>query len=124
MTNEAIVERFVEVMNTLDWDAVYDMMCDDIVYHNIPFPVLEGVDAVKAFFAAVGTISDCDWRITNIAAKGDVVLTERQDDFSLDGKRISLPVMGVFEIRDGKLAVWRDYFDAGMFEAQLGRPLG
>ena len=27
------------------------------------------------------------------------------------GGRIELPVMGVFEVRDGRIAVWRDYFD-------------
>jgi limonene-1,2-epoxide hydrolase len=124
MTNEQIVHRFVEVMNQLDWDAVYAMMRDDVVYHNIPFPVLEGVEAVKGFFSAAGTISDCDWRIVNIAAQGDVVLTERIDEFKLNGRPVSLPVMGVFRIVDGKIAEWRDYFDARTFETQLGHPLG
>jgi limonene-1,2-epoxide hydrolase len=27
------------------------------------------------------------------------------------GKSIALPVAGVFEIRNGKIAAWRDYFD-------------
>jgi limonene-1,2-epoxide hydrolase len=124
MTNEDIVRKFVDVMNELDWDAVYAMMSRDIVYHNLPFPVLEGVGAVRAFFAGVGQITDCDWQIKNIASQGDVVLTERLDDFKLDGTPVSLPVMGAFWIRDGKIAEWRDYFDARTFEAQLGRPLG
>jgi limonene-1,2-epoxide hydrolase len=124
MSGEAIVTRFVEEMNRLDWDSVYGLMSDDIAYHNIPFCPLEGLDAVRGFFAAVGTISDCDWRILKMAACGDVVLTERLDEFTLDGRRISLPVMGIFRIRDGKIAEWRDYFDRASFEDQLGRPLG
>lgn len=123
-SNEAIIEKFVHDMNRLDWDAVYALMRQDIVYHNMPFPPLHGLEAVKAFFGAVGRISDCRWRITHIAAKGDVVLTERVDDFSLDGRQISLPVMGVFELRGGRIAAWRDYFDRQSFEQQLGRPLG
>ena len=124
MNNEDTIRHFVERMNALDWDTVYAMMCDDIVYHNIPFPPLEGVDAVRGFFDAVGTISDCDWQIVAIAGEGDSVLTERLDNFKLDGTPVSLPVMGTFEMRDGKISAWRDYFDAGDFERQLGRPLG
>ena len=28
-----------------------------------------------------------------------------------DGGEIPLPVMGVFEVVDGRIAAWRDYFD-------------
>jgi limonene-1,2-epoxide hydrolase len=31
-----------------------------------------------------------------------------------------LPVAGVFEVRDGKIAAWRDYFDLATFTKQLG----
>jgi limonene-1,2-epoxide hydrolase len=27
--------------------------------------------------------------------------------------------MGIFELRDGKIAGWRDYWDLGQFERQL-----
>jgi limonene-1,2-epoxide hydrolase len=36
-----------------------------------------------------------------------------------DGKKIALRVAGVFEIRDGKVAVWRDYFDLNEFTSQM-----
>jgi limonene-1,2-epoxide hydrolase len=47
MSPEATVRKFVDVMNELDWEAVYAMMSDDIIYHNIPFPKLEGIAAVR-----------------------------------------------------------------------------
>jgi limonene-1,2-epoxide hydrolase len=28
-----------------------------------------------------------------------------------DGGEVALPVMGVFEVHDGRIAAWRDYFD-------------
>lgn len=34
-----------------------------------------------------------------------------------DGGEIELPVMGVFEVRDGRISAWRDYFDMGMVTA-------
>ncbi|MEM6582934.1 MAG: limonene-1,2-epoxide hydrolase family protein [Pseudomonadota bacterium] len=124
MSAEAVVHRFIDVMNTLDWDAVYDMMTDDVFVQNMPLPPMNGLHAVRAFYDGIGpAISDCDWRINHIATSGNTVLTERIDDFKLDGKSISLPVMGTFEIEAGKIKLWRDYFDLKTFEAQLGRPL-
>jgi limonene-1,2-epoxide hydrolase len=34
-----------------------------------------------------------------------------------DGSEISVPLMGVFEIADGKIATWRDYFDTAITNA-------
>ena len=50
----------------------------------------------------------------NAAAAGDVVLTERIDHIGTGDTRFPVPVMGAFEVRDGKIARWRDYFDTGL----------
>jgi limonene-1,2-epoxide hydrolase len=47
----------------------------------------------------------------NLACNGDVVFTERVDRMSIGGNKVAVPVAGVFEVRDGKIAAWRDYFD-------------
>jgi limonene-1,2-epoxide hydrolase len=60
----------------------------------------------------------CPWEIVQIAAAGNVVLTERIDRFIGADKKVELPVMGAFEIRDGKIAAWRDYFDLGAWTKQ------
>jgi limonene-1,2-epoxide hydrolase len=31
------------------------------------------------------------------------------------GKHIDLPLVGVFEIQDGKIRAWRDYFDLATY---------
>ena len=124
MNNEQRVRDFVEAMNKLDWEAVYSFMAPDVVVNNVPLPVLEGLEAVRGFFDAIPPITTCDWQIINLIGKGDVVLNERLDNFSMAGKDISLPVMGVFEFEGNKIKVWRDYFDLQDFERQLGQPLG
>ena len=58
--------------------------------------------------------------MTNIASDGPVVMTERVDVFKLPDKSIALPVMGTFEVRDDKIAAWRDYFDMNQFTGQMG----
>jgi limonene-1,2-epoxide hydrolase len=55
----------------------------------------------------------------NLAAAGNVVMTERVDVFTYPDKSIELPVAGVFEVRGDKIAAWRDYFDVNMFMSQM-----
>ena len=59
------------------------------------------------------------WEIRNIVADGDIVMTERVDHFIVGDKTVSVKCMGVFELRDGKIAAWRDYWDLRQFEAQV-----
>jgi limonene-1,2-epoxide hydrolase len=67
-----------------------------------------------------GFLAMCDRMVietTHLAVHDDVVLTERIDTFTVNGKEVPLPVMGTFEVRDGKIAAWRDYFDMAQITA-------
>jgi limonene-1,2-epoxide hydrolase len=61
-----------------------------------------------------------EFRVINIAANGPVVMTERVDVFKLPHKSFELRVMGTFEVSDGKINAWRDYFDLNQFNSQMG----
>ena len=65
-------------------------------------------------------IESIEFRLINIAADGPVVMTERVDAFKLPDKSFELPVMGTFEVNDGKINAWRDYFDLNQFLSQMG----
>ena len=52
---------------------------------------------------------------------GDVVMHERLDRFEVNGTWHEIPVAGVFEVREGKLALWRDFFDLKAFERQIAQ---
>jgi limonene-1,2-epoxide hydrolase len=79
-----------------------------------------GPDAIRATLAGfTAGVEQVEFRIVSIAADGGTVLTERVDVFRLPGKDISLPVMGTFDVVDGKIAAWRDYFDMNQFMSQL-----
>ena len=56
----------------------------------------------------------------SLAANGRKVLTERINRFTINGKKITIPVMGTFEIdAQGKISAWRDYFDLAQFTKQM-----
>jgi limonene-1,2-epoxide hydrolase len=121
MTPIEIVTDFCAAFDRLDWNRIHALLADDIVYHNIPMEPVHGLEAFKAAYAAF-PVSEARFEIHHIAASADVVLTERTDRFLLAGKPIVIRVMGVFEIRDDKIAVWRDYFDLAQFAGQMPAP--
>lgn len=106
----------------LDKAAILDAFTEDAVYHNMPMQPAVGKAAIGVLLdmilsqAADGVVFD----IKHIVADGDVVLTERVDTFTTGDKKIALDVMGVFELRDGKIAAWRDYFDMAQWTKQAG----
>ena len=98
---------------------------DDAVYHNIPLAPVIGREAIAntiASFIRPGPpgIESIEFRVLNIAANGPVVMTERVDVFKLPNKSFELPVMGTFEVNDGKISAWRDYFDTKQFASRMG----
>jgi len=97
----------------------------DDVYHNIPLAPVIGREAIAnniASFIRPGApgIEAIQFRVINIAANGPIVMTERVDVFKLPSKSFELPVMGIFEVRDGKISAWRDYFDMNQFTSRMG----
>ena len=111
-----IVRRFCAAWADGDLDAIVGAFTDDAVYHNMPMDPVVGPDAIRAFIEGfLGGIDSVEFRLLHAAAAGDVVLTERVDVFTGPGRRIELPVMGTFELRDGRIAAWRDYFDLRSF---------
>ena len=103
---------------------------DDAVYHTIPFDPVTGREAIakyidsfirpgKAAAPGIVPVESIDFRIVNIAANGPVVMTERVDVFTLAGKSFEVPVMGTFEVKNGKISAWRDYFDINQFTSRM-----
>jgi limonene-1,2-epoxide hydrolase len=122
-TNEQpidVVRRFCAAWADGDIPALIEYFTDDAVYHNIPVEPVSGRDAIRTtiegFTAGVDKV---EFEMSNIAAAGNVVLTERVDVFTTGPKQIRLPVMGTFELVDGRIAAWRDYFDLNQFMSQL-----
>jgi len=52
-----------------------------------------------------------DVEILNIASNGDWVLSERLDDHVFGDKHMVLPVMNASRVVDGRIVMFRDYYD-------------
>jgi limonene-1,2-epoxide hydrolase len=117
-----VAKIFVAHWNANRVEEALAMLSEDVLYDNVPYPDINGREAVRKFHLdfGMGTTFRADWKIVNIAAAGNVVLNERVDDFHhSSGAVISLPVMGTLNVVDGRITVWRDYFDSAAMEQQL-----
>ena len=120
-----LVMRMIDGFNKIDLHAIVACFADDAIYDNIPMAAVQGTDAIRATLEGfMGAASEVQWDMINIAADGGVVLTERVDKFKINDQWIELPVMGTFEVADGKITAWRDYFDLNQFQTQFAAATG
>ena len=114
--NVAIITEFVEAWSRLDADELASYFTDDGCYHNMPTGPVNGRDNVRAMIAAfTADWTSTQWDLLNIVGDGDVVIAERLDRTEAGDKAVDLPCTGVFEMENGKIKVWRDYFDIGTY---------
>lgn len=121
-SNEQIVNDFIAAFGKLDLEALMGFFTEDAVYHNIPWPPANGRAAIRkvleGFFKDMNMTS-AKFEVRYQLATGNVVMNERVDYLTINGKKVSLPVMGVFEIENGRIKAWRDYFDAATFTTAM-----
>ena len=120
----AVVEDFLGALERLDIDRVLELSHPDITYQNVPFRPARGVAQFEGQLRKFERFATgFEARNHNIAANGSTVLTERTDVLEFGPAPVDLWVCGTFEIRDGKVFVWRDRFDFANFLAGTARGL-
>ena len=116
MSNIKTIEEFCAAWSRLDPAELAGYFAEDGIYHNMPAGPVKGRQQIEEFIRGFASSwTKTDWEILNIAETGDVVIAERVDRTQAGDKSVDLPCTGVFEMRDGKIACWRDYFDIGTY---------
>jgi limonene-1,2-epoxide hydrolase len=116
--NIRIVESFLNALQEEDLDAADAALDDDLVYENVGFPTIHGRRRAMKLFRRMEGRGGFEVKIHRIAADGAAVLTERSDALIFGPLRLQFWVCGVFEVHDGRITLWRDYFD--MFDIFKG----
>lgn len=112
-TPQETVEAFLRALETMDFAGVEALLHDEVVYQNVPLPADRGKPAVvRTLQRFTKLVSHFEARTVNIAANGPIVLTERVDVLVGPLVHVEIWVCGTFEVRDGKIVLWRDYFDS------------
>lgn len=122
--NEALVLAFLEAWSRLDVEELMSYFTETSVWHNMPdSDPLRGASAIRQLIEWLAE----DWtrdakvkfEVLNLASRGNLVFSERVDHVESLGRRVDLPVLGVFIIENGKVTEWRDYYDAAAFSSGL-----
>lgn len=118
--NEKIVRDFINAWSRLDPAELARYFSADGTYHNMPAGPVTGRENIEKFIGDfLKNWSSTQWDILNIVARGDVVIAERLDRTMVGAKAVNLPCCGCFEMEDGKIKVWRDYFDLATYTRSL-----
>ncbi|MEL7028238.1 MAG: nuclear transport factor 2 family protein, partial [Pseudomonadota bacterium] len=119
--NAGVARRIIRAVSEFDFDTVHALTCQDIVVEQ-PFPALgqperyEGAEAFvsglrlvptvfSSFELTIGELFDCP--------EDEVVIFEQTSRgvFNLNGEIYENRYVMIFKFRDGKVAVWREYYN-------------
>lgn len=123
MTIAETVAAFTDAVTKCDLDRAMALCHEDFVFENVPLnpSVLAGRDNVRQLLERI--YSDCayaHYEILSQAEVGDTLLTERIDHHVWDdGAEAHIRVMGRFDMVDGRLTLWRDYYDAEQWHSNF-----
>lgn len=117
----ATVNEMIRAWNTRNWDKVYDLFAEDGTLHSMMVEPVVGRPAIKQRIAALAAdVSQIELRVRHIGVISGVVFVERVDDFIYKGRHGAVPVVGVLEVENGRVKVWREYYDRRQMLEALG----
>lgn len=114
------VHAFLNAAAVKDFDTALKYIDPECEYHNMMMDKVVGPEAVKAalepFF---GPTIQNDLQIVREMADGPTVFTERLDRHLMEHGWVELPVTGVWEVCNGLIRVWHEYFDLQTITSQM-----
>jgi limonene-1,2-epoxide hydrolase len=106
------VHAFLAAAEERNYEVSLPLLAENVEYQNMPLPPVHGREAVRETLEALLALCGGFKVVTHReVAEGNLVMNERTDSFLLKGEWVDLPVAGVFEVVDGQITLWRDYFD-------------
>lgn len=107
-----IVNRFLRALEEQDHDTVAALLAPDVRYTNVSLPTLKGGPLVaRVLKLALRPGTGFGVQTHRIAANGDIVMTERTDLLKVGPLHMRFWVCGTFRVQNGRITLWRDYFD-------------
>jgi limonene-1,2-epoxide hydrolase len=118
----AVAREMIAAWQVSDWRKVADLFAENGVLRSMMLEPVVGRAAIYDRVAALGkgAPDGVTLDVTHMGVIDGLVFMERTDRFVYNGKPGAVPVVGVLDIRDGKVQEWREYYD----RASLLRALG
>ena len=112
--NEELVSALFRALTEGNMDKAVTYLTEDVFYHNLPFEPIIGRAGVKEFLNPFvdppdGVLESIEFFYT--VADGNTVMNARDETWRNKDVTMVLPVAGVFEIENGLISRWLDYWD-------------
>lgn len=120
----ATVTAILAAWSNADFEAVANLFSADGIFHCVMRQPLRGRDAI---FRHLQTLQSgkpgnkVDIQVKHIGLVDGLVFTERLDKVLISGRKGEIPAVGIFEVKDGKVVHWREYFDQGTLLRERGQ---
>lgn len=118
----AVAREMIDAWKTADWRKVGDLFAEDGVLWSMMIEPVKGREAIYKRIAALGAGAP-DGVVLDVAHMGIIdglVFIERVDRFTYNGRKGTTPVVGVLDIRNGKVQEWREYYDRATLLHEMG----
>jgi len=120
-SNVQTVIKMLEKWHALDLDGAVNMFTEDGVFHSMMRDPVKGRDALKSFMGKLfGGMTELTLEIKTESVSGNTVILERFDSWVYKGKPGSIPVVGVYDVENGKVKEWREYYDYDVLMKEMG----
>ncbi len=120
--NDTFIRQFIETFEKKDAALLGPFFAEDIVFENYGDAEIQGRDQLIDMWANIfRNFAQVRFETINQAVSGDLVIAEQIHGLGLSGKQVApIKNLAVYEIRDGKIAAWRDYTDQQKARRLLG----
>ena len=120
-TPQAAAHEMMAAWEALDLDRIMRAFSDEPVLHSVMMDPIKGQATIRSHLAALlKGATKLDLNVKNQAVVGNIVFLERIDEFDINGRHGTTPVVGVMEIEKGKVKVWREYYDRATLLREMG----
>lgn len=118
----AVAKDMIAAWKNADWKHAADLFAEDGVLHSMMAEPVVGRAAVYERIAGLGkgAPAGVTLDVTHMGVIDGLVYMERTDRFVYNGHAGAVPVVGVLDIRDGKVKEWREYYDRAELLKEMG----
>ena len=118
MSVEDTVLGMWKALSARDWDSLTAFLSDDCIYCDMPLgPALSTrgpVDIIAKLKVGLDPLASYENHNGTLVSNGDDVLYEHSETWKwASGENALLRFVTVHKVRDGKITVWKDYWDMG-----------
>lgn len=120
--NKEVVERMWAALYRKDWDALQACLAPGCHYEDVPAPdpgATGPANVVKRLRVGLDHVARFEHEVHRTVAEGHSVLVEHTETWHFEtGEKVVNHFVTVHELEDGRIALWRDYWDLGTLMSQ------